>query len=100
MNMPNRGQSITVDGYGRGIFSGATNLHNVGKDDLDEDEEPGIYLKFEGTEQLDEGYGNGIIFIQYDEYKENRVHLEQYPDGESPEISTHKRDKIFEARFN
>lgn len=100
MKMPNRGQSIVVDGYGRGIFAGARNLHNVGEDNLDEDEEPGILLKFEGSKRLESGYGNGIIFVPYNEYKDKRIHIEQYPDDEVPSVSTEKRDEIFEERFN
>lgn len=82
--MPSKGTAVTVDGYGTGIFAGAVNLDNP--------DEAQVMLKFEGA-GLDEGYGNGIITIPLNEYKENRVHPEQLPNGVEPNISTEKRDE-------
>lgn len=89
--MPTRGTRIIVDGYGSGIFAGAH--------DLDDDENAGILMKFEGIKELEEGYGRGIISVPLDEYKENRIHPEQLPKGQDPNVSTHKRDKILKKRM-
>lgn len=89
MNMPSKGTPVTVDGYGRGLFVGASNLQS---------DDASVMLKFEGSwrgENLNDGYGAGIISIPLDEYQENRVHREQ---GETCD-STEKRDEIFEQRF-
>lgn len=94
MKMPTKGESVTVRGYGSAIFAGAHNL--------EDEEEAKVFLKFEGTceeNNLDEGYGRGIIEIPLDEFKEKRVRWEQISNPEQVEVSTEKRDKEFEERF-
>lgn len=95
MKMPTKGTLVTVDGYGTGVFVGGSNLH-MGPDDAT------VFLKFEGTwngQSLDEGYGAGIIEVELEDFKENRVHHEQLSDSETVNVSTEKRDEIFAERF-
>lgn len=91
--MPNKGKIVYVEGYGGGLYVGA---------DFSDETEDVVMLKFEGTvdgHNVDEGYGQGIISIPYDEWKENRVYPEQVADGEPIVKSTEKREKAFEERF-
>jgi len=94
MKMPSRGSTVTVDGYGTGIFAGASNLQS---------ENGKVMLKFEGVwndHDLNDGYGLGIVSIPIEEFNKNRVRREQQPDGTRVNVSTEKRDKIFNERFN
>jgi len=68
MNVPTTGQTITVEGYGTGLFVKGPNP---------EEENPEIWMKFEGGKDGDE-----IIPIDWDEFKEKRVYPEQQPDPE------------------
>lgn len=93
MKFPGKGSLVYVEGYGAAVYAGAHMPH-------DDDSKNSVLLKFEGSEQLDEGYGNGIIEISVEEFKENRVYPEQVPDGEPIVNSTVKRDQVFAERFN
>lgn len=98
--MPSKGSPIVIDGYGRGIFAGAHKLNDPDKAE--------ILLKFEGvinfedgtSINLNKGYGRGIISVPLEEYKENRVHMDQLPKGANPDISTEKRDKLLKQQIN
>jgi hypothetical protein len=94
MNMPSKGTPVTVDGYGRATFAGAVSL--------DEPDEAAVMLKFEGTWQendLNAGYGGGIIAVPLEDWNADRIHYEQLPDGAEPDISTEKRDEKLAERF-
>lgn len=93
MNMPSKGEIVYVEGYGSAIYVGS---------DFSENTEDKVGLKFEGTwkqRDLDNGYGRGIIWIDLEEWQENRIFPEQVADGEPIIESTKKRDRIFEERF-
>lgn len=64
--VPSKGQTVTVEEYGTGLF--------VKGPDLSSDD-PEIWLKFEGGEDGDE-----IVSIPWDEFNEKRVYPEQQPD--------------------
>lgn len=65
MKVPSKGQTITVEGYGTGLFVSGPNP---------EADEPEIWMKFEGGKDGDE-----IIPISWEEFKEKRVYPEQQP---------------------
>lgn len=91
MNMPSKGETVTVDGYGTGTFAGMSNP---------DDHEGIVMLKFEGTwngHDLDAGYGSGIVGVPLTEWNENRIYPEQC--SGTPDPSTEKRDEVFENRF-
>ena len=91
--MPSKGEPVVVEGYGGCLFVGANDLRG---------DNPTVSLKFEGLwngVDLDRGYGSGIIVIPYREYKENRIYPEQLPKFSASDVSTEKRDQIFEDRF-
>lgn len=90
MKMPNKGQMVYVEGYGSPIFVGAI--------DLDKPEKAKVGLKYENV-GLDEGYGRGIIWIDYTEFEENRVYPEQVSKGKSIVKSETKAKKILQKRF-
>jgi len=90
MKMPNKGRRVYIEGYGSPIFVGAT--------DLDDLEKARIGLKYEGI-GLDEGYGRGIIWIDYGEFDENRVYPEQVSKGESVVESNEKAIEILKERL-
>lgn len=86
MKLPSKGSPIVVDGYGRGLFVGAS---------FPEDGDHVILMKFEGR-GLDEGYGRGIIAVPRDEFEEKRRYPEQMAANET--VSTEKRDAILAER--
>jgi hypothetical protein len=93
MNMPSKGEIVYVEGYGSAIYIGS---------DFSEDTDDKVGLKFEGIweqNNLNKGYGRGIIWIDLDEWDENRVYPEQTADGEPVVKSTKKRDEILRDRF-
>ena len=90
MKMPNKGRRVYVEGYGSPIFVGATNLDNL--------VESKIGLKYERI-GLDEGYGRGTIWIDYEEFDENRVYPEQVPKGENIVESNEKAIEILKGRL-
>ena len=90
---PRHSPSKSVEGYGAAIYAGAHMLQ-------DTDSENSVLLKFEGSKQMDDGYGNRIIEISVEEFKEHRVYPEQVPDGEPIVNSTVKRDRVFAERFD
>jgi hypothetical protein len=92
MNMPSKGTPVTVEGYGTGIFVGATAL--------DDPDKAAVLLKFEHEKRLREGYGRGIVSIPIDEYEENRIYREQLPSGKRPDVSTEKLDAVLSERFD
>jgi len=94
MNMPSKGSTLTVEGYGTGIYAGMRNPP---------DREGIVMLKFEGLwdgHDLDAGYGSGIIAIPLDEFEEQRAYPEQVARGEPLVESTEKRDEILAERFD
>lgn len=93
MNFPSKGSRVLVEGYGSAIFAGASMPEDEDMDDV-------VLLKFEGTRELEEGYGRGIIEVPVEEFKENRVYPEQVADGEPLIESTEKRDEILEERIS
>jgi hypothetical protein len=90
MNFPSKGSTVYVEGYGSALFAGASLPEN-------EDQENVVFLKFEFM-GLDKGYGNGIISVPVEEFKENRVYPEQVADGEPIVKSTEKRDQVLDKR--
>ena len=52
-----------------------------------------------GSPIVIDGYGRGIISVPLEEYKENRVHMDQLPKGANPDISTEKRDKLLKQQI-
>ena len=90
---PGKGSLVYVEGYGAAIYAGASMPEDENIEDV-------VLLKFEGSKELEEGYGRGIIEVPVEEFRENRVYPEQVADGDPVITSTEKRDKIFEERFN
>lgn len=90
MKMPNKGEMVYVEGYGSAIFAGATGL--------DKPNEAKVGLKYEGV-GLDEGYGNGIIWINYNEFDQSRVYPEQVPAGQPTVKSDEKAVEILKERL-
>jgi len=94
MKMPTKGSLVIVDGYGSSIFAGGSNLQS---------DDASVLLKFEGTwhgNDLDEGYGSGIVEVDLDYFKENRIYREQLSDPTEVSVSTERRDEIFNKRFD
>lgn len=69
MNVPSKGETVTVEGYGTGLFVKGPNPEN---------ETPEIWIKFESWSDGDE-----IVSIPWGEFKRNRVHPEQQPKPDS-----------------
>lgn len=65
MNVPAKGETVTVEGYGTGLFISGPNMDS---------ETPHISLKFEFGPDGDE-----VISIPWEEFKEKRVYPEQQP---------------------
>lgn len=78
MKVPAKGSTVTVEGYGTGLFVKGPNM------DADN---PEIWLKFEGGEDGDE-----IVSILWDEFKEKRVYPEQQPSS----YEGHNWDELME----
>lgn len=70
VKVPSKGTTVTVEGYGSGLF--------VKGPDMDSDE-PEVWVKFECQEQEDGSYADEIEPIPWEEFKEKRVHPEQQP---------------------
>lgn len=65
MKVPSKGETVTVEGYGTGLFVKGPDMNS---------DDPEIWLKFEGGIDGDE-----IVPVPWGEFKEKRVYPEQQP---------------------
>lgn len=86
MKMPKKGDTVFIEGYGSPMFIGAHFEDGNGQ----------VGLKYPSQET--EAYGSGILWIPFEEFRENRVYPEQVPNGEEIVESSQKARELFEER--